>query len=77
MEFAAAHNPIGANACRHGVQTGGQHGGQTGPFAFFGNRSTATCARASGGRQDNGLHLLPQQFGGHFSPNAAHGIEAA
>ncbi len=77
MEFTAAHNPVGPDPRRHRVQTRRQHGGQPGPFTLFGNRSAATRAGASSGRQDNRLYLLPQEFSGNFSPDAAHGVEAA
>lgn len=49
MKASTAHNPIRSDARSHRKQTGGQHCGQADFFQFFGNRSPATCAGASGG----------------------------
>lgn len=77
VEFAAAHNPIGPHPRRYRIQARRQYGGQSGSFTLFGNRSAATRTGASRRRQDNRLHLTPQELGSYFGPDAAHGVEAA
>jgi hypothetical protein len=60
MELAATHDAIGANARGYRIETGGQHSGNADTFTFFGDRSPATCARASGRRQHHGPHMALQ-----------------
>lgn len=77
MKTPATHDAIGPDTGSHGIQTGGKGGRNPDAFTLFGDRSTATRAGASRGRQDHRLHTTLRKGGGDLSADALHGIQAA
>jgi hypothetical protein len=47
VKTSPAYDTIGPHPCGHGKQAGGQDGWNADALTLFGNRSPATCARAS------------------------------
>ena len=74
MKTPTTHDAMGADTGGHGMETGGEGRRNSHPFTFFGDRSTATRARASGGRQHYSLDTTLYQGGGNLSPDAFHGV---
>lgn len=77
VKLAAAHDAIRAHPRRHCIETGGQGSGNADTLTLFGDRSPATSASSSGGRQDDGAHAPFQQLLRDLGADALHGVEAA
>ena len=77
MKTPATHDAIGADPGGYGIETCGEGRRNPHPFTLFGDRSTATRARASGGWQHHRLHTTLHEGGGNLSTNAFHGIQTA
>jgi hypothetical protein len=77
MKTPATHDAIGADTGGHGIEAGGEGRRNAHSLTLFGDRSTATCARASGGWQNNRLYTTLYEGGGNLSADAFHGVQTA
>jgi hypothetical protein len=77
VKLAAAHDAIRPDACGDRIQAGRQYRGNTNAFTFFGDRSPATSAGASRGRQDHSADPAFDQYTGDLCSHPFHGVQTA